>query len=57
MVKSYLGFELSDTSGVITSPSSNVIYIDSKTCVTGALEYVVVWNLKTGQMVCCVFVV
>ncbi|KAL6045453.1 beta transducin [Balamuthia mandrillaris] len=50
MVRSYLRYALRDTFGVISSSDCNVIYDASgELAVSGALEGVALWQLKTGQ--------
>ncbi|PWN91120.1 WD40 repeat-like protein [Acaromyces ingoldii] len=49
MVRSYLRHEPTQAYGVIVSPSSrSLLQRDGKTAVVGALEDVLVWDVKTG---------
>ena len=49
----YYRFELDRILGLISSPNCNTVYAGKgKYAVTGALETVYVWNVRTGQLVC-----
>ena len=49
MSHTYLRYSLRDTFGVITSPESNAVLTShGKLAVAGALEDIVVWNIKQG---------
>lgn len=49
MSHTYLRYSLRDTFGVITSPESNAVLTShGKLAVAGALEDIVIWNLKQG---------
>ena len=51
MVKSYLRYVEAGRFGVISSPSSNALFdASSRLAVVGALEDVVVWNLRQGEI-------
>ena len=52
MVKSYLGYEPLGSFGLIVSPQSQAIYDwTGKFCFAGALERIIVWNLRNNSMV------
>lgn len=52
MVKAYLRYEPTRTFGIINSFAGNCVFDHSaKLSVTAALEDVVIWDLKKGQMV------
>ena len=55
MVKSYSKYELSQTFGLVASSLSNIISVSSALgsaqAVTGANEEVLVWDVKTGELV------
>ena len=54
MVKIYLRYSLKTTFGVVTSFPSNVIFDGTGKCaITGALEHVLIWDLKKGSKVAC----
>lgn len=49
MVKIYLRYGLKKTIGVIASAPSNVVFDPTGKCaITGALEQVVMWNVRRG---------
>ena len=49
MSHTYLRYSLRDTFGVITSPESNAVLTShGKLAVAGALEDIVIWNIKQG---------
>ena len=52
MVKIYLRYNLKTTFGVVTSFPSNVVFDGSGKCaITGALEHVLIWDIKKGAKV------
>lgn len=54
MVKAYYRYEHALQFGVIASPSCNVCCgNEGKHMFTGALENVNMWNVRTGELVCC----
>ncbi|OLY84024.1 WD repeat-containing protein 3 [Smittium mucronatum] len=51
MVKAYQRYEAEKNFGVICSPSSNSVYsLDGKYAISPALQDVMVWDLKKGQL-------
>lgn len=52
MGRSYLRYELKDTFGIIASPDANAIFDSTGNgAISGGLEDVLVWNLRTGTLV------
>lgn len=52
MVKIYLRYSLKTTFGVVASIPSNVIFDGTGKCaITGALEHVLIWDIKKGVKV------
>lgn len=52
MVKAYLRYEEAATFGLIVSPEANIDYSSSgKLLLAGALEQLVVWNVKQGRSI------
>lgn len=52
MVRIYLRYRQKDVFGVISSYPSNVVYDSThKVAITGALEYVSLWDVKKGTLV------
>ena len=52
MVKIYLRYSLKTTFGVVASFPSNIIFDGSGKCaITGALEHVLIWDIKKGTKV------
>lgn len=52
MVKSYLRYCFATDFGVVTSPESNVVFDHSGTiAITGANEFLSLWNPRTGEIV------
>ena len=51
MVKAYLRYEAAGSYGVITSTANPVFDTDGKHLVTGALENILLWNIKQGTQV------
>lgn len=52
MVKIYLRYSLKTTFGVVTSFPSNIVFDGTGKCaITGALEHVLIWDLKKGAKV------
>ena len=51
MVKAYLRYDFTGAFGVITSTANPEFDASGKQLITGALENVVVWNIKQGTQV------
>lgn len=52
MVKIYLRYSLKTTFGVVASFPSNIVFDGTGKCaITGALEHVLIWDLKKGAKV------
>lgn len=52
MVKIYLRYSLKTTFGVVTSFPSNIVFDGTGKCaITGALEHVLIWDLKKGAKI------
>jgi len=52
MVKIYLRYSLKTTFGVVASFPSNIIFDGTGKCaITGALEHVLIWDIKKGTKV------
>jgi len=51
MGRSYLRYELKDTFGVIASDANVIFDGTGNRAISGGLESVLVWNLRTGTLV------
>ena len=52
MGKTYLKYSLANTFGLVVSPQSNIVsYGDGTYAIVGALENVLVWDVRKGQVV------
>jgi hypothetical protein len=52
MAQEYFRFEQDRVLGLISSSNCNTVYASKgRYAVTGALETVYIWNIRTGQMV------